>query len=340
MSIDDSNPEGTADNEPLSMAEAISAYTQADADSDEEQPAEDQEQDVEDTGDDPDEDDEGEAEDTDDEDTPDDEDEDEPEEDESGEALASDDAVVTLEDGSKVTVAELKRGHLRTSDYTRKTQELAEQRKAFEANQSSYQQQAQQLTQEREFVAGLAQQLLPQEPDPSTMDTDPVGYMQAKAAYDQRMGQLQKLSQQHHEAAQRHAQEQRQALTQQRKAEAERLIEAMPELKEPQRYGKFMSETSAVMQNHYGFSAEEVGQAMDHRFYPIFRDLAAYQRIKAGKGKAKQAVEGKPPVMRGGKRRGPGAQRAAARKAAKDRLNKSGSLKDGVALLMMNDDGG
>lgn len=339
MIDDDSTPEGTADDAPLSMAEAISAYTQTDSDS-EEQPDTGEEESVEDTGSELDEDDEGEAEDTDDEDTADDEEDDESDEDEAGEAIASDDAKVTLDDGSTITVAELKRGHLRTGDYTRKTQELAEQRKAHEASQSTLMQQSQQLAQEREFIASLAQQLLPKAPDKSIMDTDPVGYMQAKAAYDESVNHLNQLSQQQQAAQQRFQAEQQQALAQHRKAEAERLLETMPDLKEPGKYSQFMTEAATVMQNHYGFSAEEVGEAMDHRFYPIFRDLAAYQRIKSGKGKAKQAVEGKPPVMRGGKRRGPGAQKAAARKAARDRLNKSGSLKDAVALYMMNDGDG
>jgi hypothetical protein len=39
-------------------------------------------------------------------------------------------------DGEEITVEELKRGHLRQRDYTRKTQELAEIRKGFEAQQN------------------------------------------------------------------------------------------------------------------------------------------------------------------------------------------------------------
>lgn len=45
--------------------------------------------------------------------------------------LASDDALVELDDGEKVTIEELRKGSLRHADYTRKTQELGEQRRAL-----------------------------------------------------------------------------------------------------------------------------------------------------------------------------------------------------------------
>ena len=45
-------------------------------------------------------------------------------------AELSDDTLVTLNDGTETTLSELKSGQLRQSDYTKKTQALAEERKA------------------------------------------------------------------------------------------------------------------------------------------------------------------------------------------------------------------
>lgn len=47
-------------------------------------------------------------------------------------ATVSDDTIVDLGNGETATVAELKQGHMRQADYTRKTQELADQRKLAE----------------------------------------------------------------------------------------------------------------------------------------------------------------------------------------------------------------
>lgn len=47
-------------------------------------------------------------------------------------AALDDDAKVTLKDGTETTIGELREGALRRDDYTRKTQELAEQRKELE----------------------------------------------------------------------------------------------------------------------------------------------------------------------------------------------------------------
>lgn len=49
---------------------------------------------------------------------------------------ADDDNLVELPDGTKVPIDELKKGYLRQGDYTKKTQQLAEERRLLEAAQS------------------------------------------------------------------------------------------------------------------------------------------------------------------------------------------------------------
>jgi hypothetical protein len=78
------------------------------------------------------------------------------------------------------TVADLKAGSLRNADYTRKTQEVAEQRKQFETQSSVVKQREQQLEQNSQYIARLIQAIVPAAPDPATMQTDPMGYLQQK----------------------------------------------------------------------------------------------------------------------------------------------------------------
>ena len=82
-------------------------------------------------------------------------------------------------DGEEITVQELKAANLRQRDYTRKTQELAEQRKALEAKETDIERERAQYAQ---MLPALQQRLeqKEQEPDWDTLyDTDPK--MAAKA---------------------------------------------------------------------------------------------------------------------------------------------------------------
>ena len=96
-------------------------------------------------------------------------------------------------DGEEITVEELKAANLRQRDYTRKTQELAEQRKALEAKESDIERERAQYAQ---MLPALQQRLeqKEQEPDWDTLyDTDPT--MAAKAERQWRKQQEEKQSQ-------------------------------------------------------------------------------------------------------------------------------------------------
>jgi hypothetical protein len=114
-----------------------------------------------------------------------------------GAEAAEDDAgeqeMVELEDGTQVPLQELVQGHLRQADYTRKTQELAETRKAFEAEKNGYIEQQAQVGQ---YLTQLAQQLeaqVKQEADPQELEalrtSDPAEYS-ARMIEAQRKEQL------------------------------------------------------------------------------------------------------------------------------------------------------
>lgn len=54
------------------------------------------------------------------------------------EVQIGDDAKIKLADGTEITIAELKKGYMMQADYTRKTQALAEERKALEKERSTF----------------------------------------------------------------------------------------------------------------------------------------------------------------------------------------------------------
>lgn len=257
------------------------------------------------------------------------EDDDSPEE--PKDVFAPETAKVRLEDGREVTVADLKKGHLFQADYTRKTTEVAQERKALEEHKSRVSSLEAQLNQQREFVASLATQFVPQPPDRSMIDHDPLGYMQAKEQYEDQMAVLNHLEQQRVEAARRMEHETAEQAKERLEAERVALFEAMPDLNDPKRLEQFKSDVENMFLPHYGFTKEELDGA-DHRMIKVMRDNIKYQKLLAKRNETKAKVEAKPPVMAAGKRRSPEGQQQTDRQQKLARLNRTGSFKDALAL--------
>jgi hypothetical protein len=117
-------------------------------------------------------------------------------------ADAAGDGVFTI-DGHRVTAAQIRTAMGQAADYTRKTQELAQQRQQLQQQAEAL---ATVLPHIQPELAKLGQQLQgAAPPDPSMIDTDPQGYLRQFAAYQaataeqQRLGTLTQLQQQAYE---------------------------------------------------------------------------------------------------------------------------------------------
>lgn len=99
---------------------------------------------------------------------------------------ADEKAKVKLPDGTEAPVAELIQGNMRQQDYTRKTQELANDRKAVAADVERMQR----ITEA--FVDHISA-LVPDAPDASLALSDPNAYTAQKAQHEAAMAQVQKL---------------------------------------------------------------------------------------------------------------------------------------------------
>lgn len=251
--------------------------------------------------------------------------------------FAADTANVRLKDGTVISVQDLKRGYLSQSSFTRGTQENARERETLASQKAEIEQYARTLQEQREFILQVSQQFLPQPPDRTLMDAssphyDPLRYMQLKDDYDQRVGTLTKLQSAGQAEQARTTQEQQKAQKELRDREAQRLVEAMPELKKPEVYNKFWAEAVDTMAE-YGFSQEELDSTVDHRVYRIFRDLAAYRRARKNIPAVKQSVQSKP-VLTGQKRMDPKGKTSREQSVRAEQLRKTGSFDAGVSALM------
>lgn len=275
-------------------------------------------------GDEPDETDEADAEDVAaDEESEDDEDEDGPDE------FNLDDQMVTMADGQQITVAQL-RDHADTRikdmqrTLTAKTTELSESRKQLETE-------AQTLSQQRDFLVQWFQSEMPQVPDPSMMEMDPMGYMRDKDAYDRKVQKWQQLQNHFAQEHQKQQAENKKKADEILAQEKEALVSKMPFMRDRQRVQEFYADAVGVGHD-YGFTDEEITGATDHRFLVALRDLAAYKKLKAKTPAAKKAVKDKPKLLRGSKRQNQKTSQNV--KSRADRLAKTGDFDAGVASLM------
>lgn len=252
-----------------------------------------------------------------------------------GGKFAADSAKVTLKDGTVISVQDLKRGFLSQQAFTRGTTELAQERKQLAEHKAQLAQIAKSLAQQRDFVLQTAQQFMPKAPDRALMDSDPIGYMQAKAEYDDRMQVVSRLMHQRQAETGRMTQEQTEARKAQLAEEARKLVEVIPEFRDQKVYGQFWNDATSVMSEHYGYTPEELSQlATDHRLYIAMRDLVRYRKALKKAPAVKQEVQAKPKMLTTSRRMDPKAKTSRSMQARSEELRKTGSFEAGVAALM------
>ena len=150
--------------------------------------------------------------------------------------FAADNAKVRLADGTVTTIAALKDGNLLQSDYSKKTLALAEERKTVEQTKAQFQAVENAIAQQRETLAMIVNARLPKPPDPAMMDPnsghfDIVGYLAQKEAYERETYSIQQMIGQHQQMLAQQAREAEEQRSRLRDQEAQQLFEKQPELK-------------------------------------------------------------------------------------------------------------
>lgn len=223
----------------------------------------------------------------------------------------------------EVTEDELLRGYSRTKDYTRKTMELAEARKALEPE-------LQALREEREQYANLLPQLyasLQRQATSPEMDelrqTNPAEW----AARREEMREQEAAIRAEYERvtsqrAEETAKEQRERL----RKEAEQLLQAVPEFKDAKHFEEVRGYALQA-----GFTPEDIAETDNHLAYVILRKAMLYDRLKAKAPETKakvDAVKTAKPGSTGGK-----PSKVSELTRAKQRLAKTGRVEDAQAAI-------
>lgn len=186
---------------------------------------------------------------------------------------------------TEVTLAEAVQGYQRNADYTRKSQTLAEDRKAFDAFKAEATREREDYKAVLEVLRQQIEQLQPDEPDWNYLwQNNPVEATRLKHLRDEQVAKLNAIKVEQETIRQKEEQERTGALEAHRRAETAKLFEAHPEWKDKAKRDadvKLVNDWAAEQ----GFSREDLGNAIlnDHRVFVTVKKAAAYDALMAKK---------------------------------------------------------
>jgi len=204
----------------------------------------------------------------------------------------------------KLTKAELKELAQKGFDYTQKTQEVAQQRRALEAQQQAFVQQATlqaQVMEQYGTVKGLEAQLQQYQSvlTDELAQADPVRYMQldrqARQLQSQHQNAVQQMNGAWSQADAIRAEQRQQALYE----ASQKLMEILPEWRNPERAGKEQAKVRDFL-SRTGYSPEEIGMASDPRAIAVALKAMKYDELVAQKGTAAKKVQNLPKPVKPG----------------------------------------
>jgi Tfp pilus assembly protein PilN len=234
----------------------------------------------------------------------------------------------------EVSLDELLNGYSRTADYQKKTQSLAEQRKAVEADRVKIAEAAktrETYAQRLQVIEQLLQQQDQGEDLSNLKAEDPIAYAVAMAEKMEREKQLQAV-QMERQRVQQEQQSYTQAQLQKHiQAEQAKLVEAIPEFKDDVK-AEVIRRDIRNYAKAQGFTDQELSQVYDSRAVLALYKAAQYDKLMAGKGVTSKKVANAPKTIRPGTSNPQSSENETAKK---DRaaLRQSGNKKDAARLF-------
>ena len=237
----------------------------------------------------------------------------------------------------EVTLAELRNGYSRNSDYTRKAQALAEERKAFQSEAETIRQERAQYA---ELLPLLQQQLMQQasaEPDWDTLyNEDPIEAArlerQWRKSREEQSYRLQAIQAEQQRLAQEQAADQARAIQAFVEEERTKLPEVIPEWKDQDTMVREAKELRdwALAQ---GLTEQDVEGLRQASHVALLRKAMLYDKGRTKVQQAKVAPKKASKVIRPGSSGSQVNGRSTEVKRASQRLAHSGRISDAAALL-------
>ena len=203
----------------------------------------------------------------------------------------------------EVTLDELKKSYQLGSDYTKKTQEVAEQRKVID-------QEAKAIIEARKVRDDYAQRLQAVEQflvgsndspeDLAAMkENDPIGYAVKVAEMTEKKDQLQQVNAERQRIAQEQESDRSVNMQKYVEGEAQKLTQSLPEFSDKTKGEQIRNEIRNYGKK-VGFTDDELSQVYDSRHVLVLHKAAQYDKLMAGKAGVKKKVANAPKTMKGG----------------------------------------
>lgn len=234
----------------------------------------------------------------------------------------------------EVTLDELKKSYQLGSDYTKKTQEVAEQRKVIE-------QEAKAIIEARKVRDDYSQKLQAVEQfligtndspeDLSVMkENDPVGYAVKVAEMTEKKEQLQAIQAEKTRLAQEQQVDNQAQMQKFVEQEQIKLAESLPEFSDKTKGEQIRNDIRSYGKKA-GFTDEELSQVYDSRHVLVLHKAAQYDKLMAGKAGVKKKVAKAPKTVKSGAKVKQNVTDI--QKKQLKRLQQTGSARDAAAIF-------
>ena len=232
-----------------------------------------------------------------------------------------------------VTLDELMQGYQLGADYTKKTQELAELRKANEAEAKAIQESkqvrdtyAQRLKAIEEFLTqGDSQEDLA-----ALKENDPIGYAVKVAEQTEKKQQLDAIKLEQDRIAKEQQADYAQAMQRYVADEAEKLNKVLPEFSDKVKGEQLRNEIRNYGKT-IGFTDQELAQVYDSRYVLTLHKAMQYDKLQKSKPSVKKKVAEAPKMAKAGTKIKEG--NVDIRKKQMAKLRQTGSKQDAAALF-------
>jgi hypothetical protein len=234
----------------------------------------------------------------------------------------------------QVTLDELMQGYQLGADYTKKTQEVAEQRKAVEAEQKAVEEAKQVRDTYAQRLQAIEQFLTGNQDSPEDLaamkENDPIGYAVKVAELTEKKEQLAQVRAEQQRLAQQQQAEQQQEMAKFVQQEATKLSQVLPEFSDPTKGEQIRNEIRNYGKS-IGFTDQELSQVYDSRHVLTLHKAMMYDKLQKSKPAVTKKVSKAPKMVKSGTKVKEG--NTDIRKKQMNKLKQTGKARDAAALF-------
>jgi len=188
---------------------------------------------------------------------------------------------------TQVTLEELKNGYSRQSDYSKKTQALADERRGLDTERSKIDTELEAVKKERDDYAVKLQSFIKSDKQEDidwdkVYEQDPIEYVRLKAESDKKKEVRQQAESELKTIQEKQKEEQQKKYAEYVTTQSNMLSEKVPEFADPVKKGKIQAGVKNYL-NEIGFSDQELSMLTDHRTVMVAVEGMKYNQLKKAK---------------------------------------------------------